>query len=57
VSSDLTPPTAAAPADLPGLPPGEQAVIALRRVAKWYGDVVAVSDLSFGVGPGGTALL
>ncbi len=42
---------------LPGLPPGEEAVIALRGVAKWYGDVVAVSDLSFGIGSGVTALL
>jgi ABC-2 type transport system ATP-binding protein len=32
-------------------------VIALRGVAKWYGEVVAVSDLSFGVGPGVTGLL
>ncbi len=47
------PPAAA----LPGLPPGEEAVIALRRVAKWYGDVVAVSELSVGIGPGVTALL
>jgi ABC-2 type transport system ATP-binding protein len=39
------------------LPPGEEAVIALRGVAKWYGEVVAVSDLSFGIGPGVTGLL
>ncbi len=32
-------------------------MVALRRVAKWYGDVVAVSELSFGIGPGVTALL
>ena len=44
-------------ADLPGLPPGQEAVVALRRVSKWYGDVVAVSELSFGIGPGVTALL
>ncbi|MFN8594210.1 MAG: ABC transporter ATP-binding protein [Thermomicrobiales bacterium] len=42
---------------LPGLPPGEEPVIALREVAKWYGEVVAVSDLSFGIGSGVTALL
>jgi ABC-2 type transport system ATP-binding protein len=42
---------------LPGLPPGDEVVIALRQVAKWYGDVVAVSDLSLGIGPGVTALL
>ena len=51
-----------APADpvsneLPGLPPGEEVVIALRGVAKWYGEVVAVSDLTFGIGSGVTALL
>lgn len=47
--------TAAQP--LPGLPPGEEAVIALQSVAKWYGDVVAVSDVSFGIGRGVTGLL
>jgi ABC-type branched-subunit amino acid transport system ATPase component len=46
-----------APNELPGLPPGSEAVIALRGVAKWYGDVVAVSDLTFGIGAGVTALL
>ena len=43
--------------NLPGLPPGQEAVIALRGVAKWYGEVVAVSDLTCGIGPGVTALL
>ncbi len=43
--------------DLPGLAPGAEAIIALRGVAKWYGDVVAVSDLTFGIGTGVTALL
>ena len=43
--------------DLPGLAPGEEAVIALRSVAKWYREVVAVSDLTFGIGLGVTALL
>jgi ABC-2 type transport system ATP-binding protein len=45
------------PTELPGLPPGAEAIIALRGVAKWYGDVVAVSDLTFGIGAGVTALL
>jgi ABC-2 type transport system ATP-binding protein len=45
------------PSDLPGLPAGAEVVIALRGVAKWYGDVVAVSDLTFGIGAGVTALL
>src|SRR5687767_7205800 len=43
--------------DLPGLAPGEETVIALRGVSKWYGEVVAVSDLTFGIGRGVTALL
>jgi ABC-2 type transport system ATP-binding protein len=32
-------------------------MIRLEHVSKWFGDVVAVSDLSFEVGPGVTALL
>jgi len=32
-------------------------MIELDRVTKWYGDVVAVSGVSFAVGPGVTALL
>ena len=43
--------------ELPGIPPGEEPVIALRGVAKWYGEVVAVSDLTVGIGPGVTGLL
>ncbi|CAN5850875.1 ABC transporter ATP-binding protein [soil metagenome] len=31
--------------------------IVLEHVSKWYGDLVAVSDLSFSIGPGVTALL
>ena len=31
--------------------------IALDHVSKWYGDIVAVSDVSFGIGPGVTGLL
>jgi ABC-2 type transport system ATP-binding protein len=45
------------PNALPGIAPDTEAVIALRSVAKWYGDVVAVSDLTFGIGPGVTGLL
>ena len=32
-------------------------MIAVDHVSKWFGDVVAVSDVSFSVGPGVTALL
>jgi ABC-2 type transport system ATP-binding protein len=42
---------------LPGLPPGEAPVVALQNVSKWYREVVAVSDMTFGVGQGVTALL
>ena len=35
----------------------EGAPIVVRNVSKWYGDVVAVSDVSFSVEPGVTALL
>ena len=38
-------------------PISEHATIVLQGVSKWYGDVVAVSDVSFGVEPGVTALL
>src|SRR5215208_5213977 len=42
---------------LPGVIAGRQPTIVLEHVSKWYGDVVAVSDVSFGVTPGVTALL
>ncbi|HEC08215.1 MAG TPA: ATP-binding cassette domain-containing protein, partial [Acidimicrobiales bacterium] len=32
-------------------------MIEVSSVSKWFGDVVAVSEVSFGVGPGVTALL
>src|SRR5579859_6040883 len=39
------------------LPDGRAATIEVHNVSKWYGDKVAVSDLSFALGPGVTALL
>jgi ABC-2 type transport system ATP-binding protein len=36
---------------------GRPATIEVQNVSKWYGDKVAVSDLSFALGPGVTALL
>src|SRR5215469_4503821 len=39
------------------LPDGRPATIEVQGVSKWYGDKVAVSDLSFALGPGVTALL
>ena len=42
-----------------GQPAGgrRRAVVELRRFSKWYGDVVAVADLSFELRPGVTGLL
>ena len=37
--------------------PPTTALIELHHVSKWFGDVVAVSDVSFGIGTGITALL
>ncbi len=41
----------------PGMAHGKLATIELESVSKWYGDIVAVSDVSFGIGPGVTGLL
>ena len=38
-------------------PPAPTATIAVDRVSKWLGPVVALSDVSFSIGPGVTALL
>lgn len=40
-----------------GAPGAASPAILVDGVSKWYGDVVAVSDVSFGIGPGVTALL
>jgi ABC-2 type transport system ATP-binding protein len=56
-----TQPPAAAPGARtlgPIAPPiADNATIVVRNLSKWYGDVVAVSDVTFGVEPGVTALL
>ncbi|MCU1358245.1 MAG: putative transporter ATP-binding protein [Acidimicrobiales bacterium] len=39
----------------PVLPP--EPMVAVDGVSKWFGDVVAVSDVTFSIGPGVTALL
>jgi ABC-2 type transport system ATP-binding protein len=38
-------------------PAARSATIALTAVSKWFGDKVALSDVSFAIGPGVTALL
>ncbi|MDQ3412477.1 MAG: ABC transporter ATP-binding protein [Chloroflexota bacterium] len=42
---------------LPGVAGGTAPTITVEHVSKWYGDVVAVSDVSFGVTRGVTGLL
>jgi ABC-2 type transport system ATP-binding protein len=42
---------------LPGVIFGREPSIIVDHVSKWYGDIVAVSDVAFGVTPGVTALL
>ena len=48
----LEPPVAAAPA-----PAARGAAVELRNVSRWYGNVVAVNDVSFSLGAGITGLL
>lgn len=55
-----TPPPPPAPPAPPApapQPPPAAAPLALVGASKWFGDVVAVSDVTFTVGPGVTALL
>jgi len=57
---DTTPPVtavSAAPASEGAPRATEGATIEVTGVSKWFGDKVAVSDLSFALGPGVTALL
>ena len=37
--------------------PAADATVAVDRVSRWYGNVVAVNDISFAIGPGITGLL
>jgi ABC-2 type transport system ATP-binding protein len=48
--------TAAAPATTPAVPAATPA-LAVDHVSRWYGNVVAVNDISFALGPGVTGLL
>jgi ABC-2 type transport system ATP-binding protein len=56
--SALPPPPAPAPPPPPPPPPvPADARIVVDHVSKWFGDLVAVSDVTFHIGPGVTALL
>ena len=41
----------------PGPPDATRPALAVEHVSRWYGNVVAVNDISFGLGPGVTGLL
>src|SRR6266516_4245875 len=55
--SNPNPTNNATPPGMPGTIEGRESTIVVDHVSKWYGDIVAVSDVSFGVPPGVTALL
>jgi ABC-2 type transport system ATP-binding protein len=61
--SELPPPPRGLPAPTPATaavaaaPLLQTGMIAVNQVSKFFGSVVAVSDVSFGIGPGVTALL
>ncbi len=55
MDAETTTPTAAPAA--PRRPTADAPTIEAEGVSKWYGDKVAVSDLSFALRPGVTALL
>jgi ABC-2 type transport system ATP-binding protein len=57
VTDALPPAVPVAPTLLPGLREGETPTVRFEHVSKWYGDIVAVSDISFGIAPGVTGLL
>ncbi|MCP3910631.1 MAG: ABC transporter ATP-binding protein [Actinomycetia bacterium] len=52
-----TPPPPTGPPSAPPPPPAGAATVVVENVSKWFGDVVAVSDVSFSITPGVTALL
>ncbi|HEX5166887.1 MAG TPA: ABC transporter ATP-binding protein [Thermomicrobiales bacterium] len=58
MSVPALPTTSEAPPQASISPPiSEQSTIVVQGLSKWYGDVVAVSDVTFGIEPGVTALL
>lgn len=51
VTGETRPPDSVSP------PISETSTVVVQGLSKWYGDVVAVSDVTFGIEPGVTALL
>jgi ABC-2 type transport system ATP-binding protein len=60
VTDTLTPETTRTeppPPWVPVQPSGPVPALAVEHVSRWYGNVVAVNDITFGLGPGVTGLL
>jgi ABC-2 type transport system ATP-binding protein len=55
-TSPTSPPAVQAPANATA-PAAPTAVVEVDHVSRWYGNVVAVNDISFALGPGVTGLL
>lgn len=55
--SEPTVPNGQARTTIPGLREGQTSTVLVEEVSKWYGDIVAVSNITFGVAPGVTGLL
>ncbi len=51
MTGDIRPPDSVSP------PISDRSTVVVQGLSKWYGDVVAVSDVTFGIEPGVTALL
>ncbi len=45
------------PGTIPGLREGQEPTVLVDGVSKWFGDIVAVSNVTFGLAPGVTGLL
>ena len=58
VPAPAVPPTEPAPTGMPAAQPTAPApALAVDHVSRWFGNVVAVNDISFALGPGVTGLL
>ena len=57
MSVDSPPPPSPVPTSDGPVPPPPNVALSVQGVSRWFGDVVAVSDVSFSVSSGVTALL
>jgi ABC-2 type transport system ATP-binding protein len=55
--SELSSPNGQGDGAIPGLRDGQAATVLVDGVSKWFGDIVAVSGVTFGLAPGVTGLL